>query len=89
MIGEGRSYNYRKIERVHCPKCRKDLVRGSLAANRQTQNGVAKWGLGQKGDREGGGKNPMTLRMEFPTKAGPRPFPVEGCSGQAATRTDM
>ena len=27
--------------------------------------------------------------MEFPARAGPRPFPVEGCSGRASTRTAM
>ena len=27
--------------------------------------------------------------MVFPVRAGPRPCPVEGCSGQALTQTEM
>ena len=33
------------------------------------------------------GNDIRTFRMMFPEKAGPRPCPVEGCSGRAATRT--
>ena len=43
--------------------------------------------MGQKGDGGGWGNEPRTYRMAFPEKAGPRPCPVEGCSGQAATQT--
>ena len=31
----------------------------------------------------------MEYRIAFPTKARPRSCPVEGCSGQAVTQTDM
>ena len=68
---------------------REGLGEGSLVAHRQTQQGVANWGLGQEGDEEGGGDDPRTSRMAFPTNAVPRPCPVEGCSGRAATRTAM
>ena len=74
---------------MHCPDCGKDLTRGSLAAHLQTQHVVAKGGLGQEGNKEGGGNNLRTLRMEFSAKEGPRTFPVEGCSGRLATRTSM
>ena len=50
---------------------------------------MAKEGTGKEGNGEGGGEDPRTYRMEFPTKAGPRSCPVEGCSGQAATRMAM
>ena len=38
-----------------CPECVEELAKGSLVAHRQTQNGVAKGGLGQVGDEEDGG----------------------------------
>ena len=41
------------------------------------------------GNKEGGGNNPRTFRMEFPAKTGPMPFPVEGCNDRAATRMVM
>ena len=72
MVG----YKERQQEMVHFPECGKDLVRGSLATYRQTQHGVAKGGLGQEGDEEGGGDNPRTFRMAFPKKSGPMPCPV-------------
>ena len=55
--------------------------------HRQTQHSMDKGGLGKEGDGEGGGEEPMTFRMVFLAKTGPRPFPVEGCSVRAATRT--
>ena len=58
--------------------------------HRQTQHGVAKGGLGSEGDEaDGGGDDPRTYRMTFPMRVGPRPCPVEGCSGRASTRTTM
>ena len=40
--------------------------------------------LGSEGDKaEGGGEEPRTYRTAFPERAGPRPFPVNGCSGWA------
>ena len=35
------------------------------------------------------GEETRTYRMTFPAKGGPRSCPVEGCLGQAATRTAM
>ena len=46
-------------------------------------------GTGQEGDGEGRFDEPRTYRMAFWAKAGPRHFPVEGCSDQAVTHTDM
>ena len=58
--------------------------------HRQTQHGVAKWRLGLDGDEvDGGGNNTRTYKMAFPARAGPRPYPVEECSGPASTRTAM
>ena len=78
MTGEGRILKEREQERVLCPECGKELEKGSLVMHRQTQNGVAKGGLGTEGGGADGGKEPMTYRMAFPTRAGPMPFPVEG-----------
>ena len=56
----------------------------------QTQNGVDKGRLGSEVDEaEGGGDEPRTYRMVFPTRVGHRPCPVEECSGWALTRTAM
>ena len=45
--------------------------------------------LGQEGEGEGRGDKSRTYRMTFLTEAGPRHYPVEGCSGRVATQTDM
>ena len=89
MKGEGRGFKERQQERVICPECGKELAKGSLVAHRQTQHGMEKRGLGQEGDEEAGGDEPRTYRMVFPTKAGTRTCPVEGCSGWASTRAEM
>ena len=60
--------------------------------HRQTHYGVAKGGLRSEGGGADGineGDYPRTYRMVFPEKSGPRPCPVEGCSGQALTGTAM
>ena len=67
----------------------KVLFLGSLDAHCQTQNGFSKGGPGQEVDGEVRGNDPRTNRMLFPTMVGPRHFPVEGCSGRAATRTSI
>ena len=86
MTGERWGDKERQWERVLCSECGKDLEKGSLVAHRQTQQGVANWGLGQEGDEEGGGDDIRTSRIVFPTNAVPRPCPVEGW---AATRKSM
>ena len=52
----------------------------------------ASW-ASSRGDMELGspplGEEPRMYCMGFPTKGGPRIFPVEGCPGQAVTRTLM
>ena len=46
--------------------------------------------MGSEGDKSyGGGNEPRTYRMAFLTRSGPRPCPVEGCSGRASTQTAM
>ena len=70
-----------------CPECGKELTKGSLVTHRQTQHIVAKGGLGSEGDEADKGNDPITYRLEFPAKAGPRPCPVEGCGGRSSTWT--
>ena len=89
MMGEGCSYQERQQERVHCPECRWDLARGSLDAHRQTKNGAERGWAGKEGNKESRGYKTRTFRITFPAKAGTRPYPVEGCSGQAEMRTAM
>ena len=72
-----------------CPEFGKEFARGSLVEHCQTQHGVMKGGSGQVGDEEDRGDEPRTYRMAFPTKAGPKPCQVEGCSGRASTQTAM
>ena len=74
---------------MHYPECRKYLARGSLAVHRQTQHGVAKGGSGQENDKEFGGDDTRTFRVAFLEKSELSSFPVEGCSGQAATWMSM
>ena len=45
-------------------------------------------GAGQK-DNDDRGNDTIIFRITFLAKAGPRPCPVEGCIGQAETRTAM
>ena len=54
--------------------------------HRQTQHGVAKGELGSEIYESDRGKDPRTYLLVFPVRAGPRPCPFEGCSGQASTR---
>ena len=80
---EGQSYHEMQREWIQCTECGKDLVRGSLATKRQTQNGVSRGGAGKTDDEGCGGNNPRTFRITFLENAGPRPRPVEGCSSWA------
>ena len=89
MTGEGPSFKEQQQERLLFPECGKDMTKGSLVTHLQTQNGVAKGGLVPEGKKADGGNNTRTYGMVFPAKAGPRPFPVKGCSGQASTRNSI
>ena len=89
MTGKGGRYKERQREQVSYPDCGKELDMGSLVVHCQTQYSMAQGGPGQEVDREGRGNEPRTYKMEFMANAGPRPCPVEGCSGQAAIRTAM
>ena len=74
---------------MQCLDFRKDLTRGSLVSHFQTQHGVDKGGLGQEVNKQGGGEEPSTLRVVFPEKSVPSPFPVDRCSVQEDTRAAM
>ena len=90
MTREGRSFKEQQQEQVSCLECGKELAKGSLVTCRQTQHGGDTGMLGSEVDKvDRGGDKPRTHRMAFPTRAGPRPCPVEGCSGQVSTRTAM
>ena len=68
----------------------RELAKGSLVTHRQTQHGVAKGGLGSEGgkaDVRDRGDDPKIYRMSFPTREGPRPYPVKECSGRVTTKT--
>ena len=89
LSGPNNLYNQ---ERVLCPEFRTDLEKGLLVTHRQTQHGVDKGGVGSEGGEADGsnrGKNPRTYRVAFPVQAGPRPRPVEMCSGRASMQTAM
>ena len=86
---EGRIFKERQRDRVLCLECGKELAKRSLVTHRQTQNKVEKGELGSEGGGADGGDKLRTYRMAFPARAGPRPFPVEGCSCWASTRSAM
>ena len=91
MTGEGPTYHERLKETVKCGDCGKEMAAGSLEAHRMLQHGKTKedkwrWTDAATG---GGGGEPKTYRIEFPTKGGMRDCPVEGCPGRAGTRTEM
>ena len=62
---------------------------GSLASHQMTQNSKAKEEELSWNNLETMRGVPRTYRIEFPTKGGPRGFPVEGFPGKAGTRTAM
>ena len=88
MTVEGPAYRERQKERVQCGECRKEMAAGLLASHRVTQHGRAaeeRWSW----EASATGSEPQTYQMAFPTKGGPQSCPVEGCPGQAGTRTAM
>ena len=42
MMGEGLTFRERKIERVECRDCGKEVAAGSLESHRMTQHGKAR-----------------------------------------------
>ena len=89
MMGEVRIFKERQRERVLCLECDKEFAKGSLVAHHQNQHGMVKGRLGQEGDKEAGGENARTCRMDIPANAGPRPCQFEGCSDRVSTLTAM
>ena len=66
------------------------MAAGSLDAHGMVQHGKAKaerWSWTDTAT--GGGGEPTTYQIEFPTKGGARECPVESCPGRAGTRTAM
>ena len=66
------------------------MAAGSLEAHRMMHHGKSKedkWSWTYAAT--GGGGEPHTYGIEFPTKGGTRECPVEGCLGRAGTRTAM
>ena len=77
--GKEEEFKDRQPERVLCPEFGKELEKGSLVTHHQTQNGVAKGGLGSAGDKEDRGSNePSIYRMEFPTRGSLGPAQSKG-----------
>ena len=68
-----------------CPDYGKEVSKESLVAHHQIEHAVKNASLGQEVDEVAEGENPSNYRMSFTAKAVPRPYPVEGCSGQALT----
>ena len=68
-----------QLERILCSECGKELEKGSLLRHRQNHHVVAKGTLGLEGyEADGSSNETRTYIMAFPTRAGPRPYPVEG-----------
>ena len=88
MTGEGPSYQERNMGRVKFKECGEDMVIGSMAGHMRTQHGRAVEGRRSLAATPHG-KEPWTYRMAFLTVVGPQNCLVEGCPGQAATRTEM
>ena len=65
------------------------MAKGSLVTHLQAQHGLDKGSLGSEGGGVDGGDEPRNYSMAFPARAGTSTCPVEGCSGQASTRTAM
>ena len=90
MTGEGLTYCERQKERVECGDCRKGMAAGSLELHRMMQNGKEKEDKWSWTDTAtGGGGEPHTYWIEFPSKGGTGERPVEGCLGRAGTWTAM
>ena len=90
MTGEGPKYLEKKRELVECGDGGTEVAAGSLDAHRMVQHGKAKAEMWSWTDAAtGGGGEPNTYWIEFPTKGGTRECPVEGCPGRAGTRTAM
>ena len=86
MMVEGHSYRERQKGQVKCRECGEEMAAGSLAGNRMTQHGQAAEGRWISKTLVTG-EDPRTYCMDFLSKGDPRSCSVEGCPGQAATRT--
>ena len=64
------------------------MVVGSLLSHLMTQHGRAAERR-QKWNTPAVGSGPQRYWMSFPAKRGPQKYPVAGCPGRVATRTEM
>ena len=77
MTGEGPMYRERKRERVECRDCGKGMAAWSLEDSSMVHHGkakVEKWSWTDAAT--GGGGEPKTYQIEFPTKGGTRECPM-------------
>ena len=88
MTGAGMSYQERQQVLVQRSECGGEVVLVLLEVHLQTQHRKAGGGRQNWGTIPPG-REPCTYKMTFPTSGAPRNCPVEGCQGQAATRTVM
>ena len=86
--GSRPSYQERQWGWVQCMECGEEMAIGSLEGHIQTQHGKEAGGTWCWEATAPGGEL-HTYRMALPTALGPRNCPIEGCPGQAATRTVM
>ena len=84
------TYCERQKERVECGDCGKEMAAGLLEAHRMILHGKAKEDkLSWTNAATGGGGEPHTYWIEFPTEGGTKECPVEGCPGRSRMRTAM
>ena len=88
ITGEGPTYREKLKGRVSCRECGYMMSAGSLASHLMTQHGrVTETRRIWRTLSAGAGTR--KFRMAFPAKGGLWSCPVEGCTGRAATRTEM
>ena len=88
ITGVGPTYRERLKVQVACGECGEMLAVGSLSSHLMTQH-VRAAGRRRQWNTPSAVSGPQSYRMSFPAKGGPQKFPVAGCSGRVATRTEM
>ena len=88
MAGAGPSYQERQRGRIQYTECGEEMTLELLEGHMQKQHGNKTKGRRFLEATDLGGE-PRTYRMAFPTDGGTQNCPIEGCPGQAATRTAM
>ena len=88
VTGEGPTYRERLKVQVSCRECGELMSALSLTSHLMTQHGRV-LEIRRRWRTPTAGAEPQTFQMYFTAKGGPRSFPVEGCPGRVATRTEM